>query len=83
MNDEEISLKIKFKKVDELVSLRTSVIYVLIVLIGGTIGLLLSIDNVLKTILFLIGIYYVFIVISNLNTINTKIDKILYKEEDK
>lgn len=83
MDNEEIELKTRFKKVDELVTMRTNVIYVLIVLVGGTIGILLSIDSILKVILFIIGLFYIFVLIFNFISINQKITKLLYKKEDK
>lgn len=83
MDEKEINLKIKLKKVDELTALRTSVIYVLIVLAGGTIGLMLTPDIPLKVILICIGIYYIIVTISNLNNISTQINKLLtFKKED-
>lgn len=84
MNENEINLKLKLKKVDELTALRTSVIYVLIILVGGTIGLMLTFDTPLKVVLICTGWYYIFITISNINNINSQINKLLrFQQEEK
>lgn len=74
--------KFKLKKVDELVALRTSIIYVLIVLVGGTIGLSLNVNSLFKVILICLGIFYTCVLISNLGDIASKIDKILSVRKD-
>jgi hypothetical protein len=78
MHDE----KFKLKKIDELVALRTSLIYVLIVLIGGTIGILLSANTPLKIILICLGVFYSCVLISNIGNITNKIDKIFLSEKE-
>ncbi len=78
MNEE----KLKLKKVDELVALRTSIIHVLIILVGGTIGLSLNVNNILKVTLICLGIFYTCVLISNLGNITKQIDKILSIRKD-
>lgn len=80
MHDE----KFKLKKIDELVALRTSIIYVLIVLIGGTIGLLFAQNTtILKNVLICLGVFYSCVLISNIGNITNKIDKIFLSEKEK
>ncbi|MDD3436617.1 MAG: hypothetical protein PHC64_05645 [Candidatus Gastranaerophilales bacterium] len=80
MSDEDF----KLKKIDELVALRTSIIHVLIVLIGGTIGLLLTVDNIIKVVLICLGIFYTVVLIFNLINITHQLNKILtFRKETK
>ena len=73
MDDE----KLKLKKVDELIALRTSIIQVLIILVGGTIGLFFTANLTLKIILIPLGFFYTCVLLSNLDSIGNKIDEIL------
>jgi len=76
--------KLELKKVDELVALRTSIIHVLIVLVGGTIGLLFMANtSILKNVLVCLGIFYTCVLISNLGNITIKIDKLLSFRKEK
>lgn len=70
--------KLKLKKIDELVALRTSIIHVLIVLVGGTIGLLFTTNTFLKFSLIALGFFYFCIVALNLIDIENKLNKLLY-----
>ena len=69
--------KFKLKKIDELIALRTSIIQVLIVLVGGTLGLLFINNLVLQIILIPIGFYYICVLASNLDSIARQINGIL------
>jgi len=83
MDDEEVKLKIKFKKVDDLISLRTSIMYVVIVIFGGTVGLAFTKESSnLKTILICLGIFYFIVLISNIVNLNEKIDRILFSRKE-
>jgi hypothetical protein len=66
-----------FKKVDELVALRTSIIHVLIVLVSGTLGLLFVHNSVLKFVLIPVGFYYACVLALNLDSIAKQISEIL------
>jgi hypothetical protein len=80
MDDE----KFKLKKADELIALRTSIIHVLIVLVGGTIGLFFTENLTLKVILIPLGFFYFCVVVLNLIDITEKLDKLLgLKKEGK
>ena len=68
---------------DELTALRTSVIYVLIVLVGGIVGLMLTADSLFKIALIVVGVYCAAVVVLNMISINSQIDKVLnLKKED-
>lgn len=78
MDDE----KLKLKKIDELVALRTSIIHVLIVLVGGTIGLLFTANTFLKFALIALGFFYFCVVALNLIDIENKLNKLLYFKKE-
>lgn len=73
MDDE----KLKFKKVDELVALRTSIIQVLIVLVSGTIGLVFTNIFLVKLIFIPLGFFYTCVLALNLDSIGAKINALL------
>lgn len=73
MDDE----KLKLKKVDELIALRTSIIHVLIVLVSGTIGLLFVNNLMLQIILIPLGFFYSGVLVLNLESIKNNITEIL------
>lgn len=76
--------KLKLKKIDELVALRTSIIHVMIILVGGTIGLLFTTSTtVLKNVLICLGVFYTCVLISNLGNITKQIDKIFSSGKEK
>lgn len=83
MNDEEIELKTKFKKVDDLVALRTSIMYVAVVIFGGTVGLIFTkkFDS-FGIILITLGVFYFFVLISNIININARVDKLLFSRKE-
>jgi len=77
--DKEI-LKLKIKS---LVALRTSIINVLIVLIGGIVGLIILPKTIIKVLLLCAGVFYVCVFLSNLNWVTTEINNVLDKGKDK
>lgn len=80
MDDEKLTLK----KIDELVALRTSIIQVLIVLVGGTIGLAFTKIFLIKLIFIPLGFFYTCVLALNLDSIGNKINKLLnFKKENK
>jgi len=79
MDDEEIQLKTGLKKVDELVALRTSIMYIVVVIFGGTVGLIFAKKfDFFGVILICLGWFYFFLFISNIISINERIDRILF-----
>lgn len=69
-------------KVESLVALRTNLINILIVLIGGIISLLFLPDYSFKYSLIILGVFYVLVFLSNLLSINNKLDKLLVIEKE-
>jgi len=53
-------------KIESLIALRTSIINALIVLVGGTVSLLFFQFTPLKYIFVSVGVFYFFVLISNL-----------------
>ncbi len=70
-------------KVNNLIQLRTVLTNTLIVLIGGTVGLLFVEASVLKYILLILGCFYILLFIANLSNTIREVNGILYGEEDK
>jgi len=64
-------------KIHSLVAMRTSIINTLIILIGGTVSLGFLPNSFLRNCLILAGIFYVMIVVLNLDSVMVKIDKLL------
>lgn len=69
-------------KIQSLVALRTNLINILIVLIGGIISLLFLPDYSFKYLLIILGVFYVLVFLSNLLSINNKLDKLLIVEKE-
>ncbi len=66
------------EKIKNLVSLRTSLFTIAMVLTGGIVGLLFMDIPLVKILpLAVIGVYYDFVFISNIFSINNKIDILL------
>lgn len=64
-------------KIQSLITLRTSIINMLLVLIGGTVSLGFLPGSLLRNCLILAGVFYTMIVILNLDSVMGKIDKLL------
>jgi len=69
-------------KIDNLISLRQLIVQVLVVLIGGSIGLLFTTNTLLKWGLFVIGAIYVILLAKKLNKISNELKSYLYKKEN-
>ncbi len=69
-------------KIDNLISLRQLIVQVLVVLIGGSIGLLFTANTLLKWGLFGIGAIYVILLAKKLNKISNELTSYLYKKEN-
>ncbi len=69
-------------KIDNLISLRQLIVQVLVVLIGGSIGLLFTANTLLKWGLFVIGAIYVILLAKKLNKISNELKSYLYKKEN-
>ena len=69
-------------KVNNLIQLRALLTNTLIVLIGGTVGLLFVPAGVLKYLLFFIGCFYIFLFIANLSSTIKELNGILYNSEE-
>lgn len=83
MDNEEIELKTRFKKVDDLVALRTSIMYVAVVIFGGTVGLIFTKNfDSFGIILITLGVFYFFVLISNIININARVDKLLFSRKE-
>ncbi len=72
MDNEILKLKIK-----SLISLRTNLINVLIVLVGGVLSLSFFQTSILKGFVICIGVFYILVFLSNLVDTNKQIDKLL------
>ena len=70
-------------RVENLVSLRHLLTQVLVVLIGGSIGILLTVNTPLKCGLFAAGLAYTIILLRKLNDISNELKSYLYKRRDK
>jgi hypothetical protein len=77
--DKEI-LKLKIKS---LISLRTNLINVLIVLIGGVVSLSFLPIHLVPSLFGVLGFFYILVFLSNLISTNNKIDKLLINGEEK
>ena len=77
MDNEKLKLKVQ-----SLVTLRTSLINVLIVLIGGVVSLLFLPKYSFNYLLGILGGFYILIFLSNLLSISTKIDKLLSEDKE-
>lgn len=71
--DKEI-LKLKIKS---FISLRTNLINVLIILIGGVVSLSFFQTSIFKGFLISIGVFYILVFLSNLVGTNKQLDKLL------
>ncbi len=69
-------------KVNNLIQLRALLTNTLIVLIGGTIGLLFIRDSIIKYVLLTLGCFYTFLFLANLSSTVREINGILYNSED-
>lgn len=66
------------EKVKNLISLRASLFTIVVVLTGGIIGLFFMNVSLIKILpLAIIGVYYDFVFVSNIFSINNKIDVLL------
>jgi len=77
--DKEI-LKLKIKS---LISLRTNLINVLIVLIGGVASLFFLPIRPITYLFGALGFFYILVFVSNLISTNIKLDKLLVNGEEK
>lgn len=68
-------------RIDNLIQLRTILTNTLIVLVGGTVGILFTEASILKYILLTLGCFYILLFIANLSNTIREINEILYKEE--
>ena len=68
-------------KINNLIQLRTLLTNTLIVLIGGTVGLLFVEASALKYLLLILGCFYILLFIANLSNTIREINGILYSEE--
>ncbi len=69
-------------KVQSLTTLRTSIINILIVLIGGIVSLMFLPNSSLKCFLACIGGFYIIVFIFNLVNITNKIETLLTNRKD-
>lgn len=67
-------------KVESLVALRTNLINILIVLIGGVVSLFFFPNSQFTLIFGLVGVFYILVFLSNLLSLNNKLDKLLIDE---
>ncbi len=66
------------EKIKNLISLRASLFTIVVVLTGGIIGLFFMNVSLIKILpLAIIGVYYDFVFVSNIFSINNKIDVLL------
>ena len=70
-------------RIDNLIQLRTILTNTLIVLVGGTVGILFTEASILKYILLTLGCFYILLFIANLSNTIREINEILYKEENR
>lgn len=75
MDKEVLKLRVK-----NLISLRTSLINILIVLIGGVVSLFFFPNSRFTLIFGLVGGFYILVFLSNLLNLNNKLDKLLIDE---
>ena len=68
-------------RIDNLIQHRTILTNTLIVLVGGTVGILFTEASILKYILLTLGCFYILLFIANLSNTIREINEILYKEE--
>ncbi len=71
-------------RVNNLISLRQSLLVLLPILIGGTIGMLfINGYNIARTVLFIIGSFYIIVMIKSLINTVTEINQCIYGKENK
>ena len=64
-------------RIDNLIQLRTILTNTLIVLVGGTVGILFTEASILKYILLTLGCFYILLFIANLSNTIREINEIL------